>query len=266
VSHAIVDPAPRSAKLAKKNSLAVQSSEVPHDGGNSRVQALLRPALKSPRQLKIHSARETSDRFQRMNELWGSPDGLGSSAPHSPLSGNLSGDSHVTRVKKHVGNHERVRADSNFQAENIRTMMSPQTPTFPTASFIPHVTSPSVALHVLQAAHANMTSAISNSSFPSKTFKEKAGTLTTSRNKMPNGAAAVGFPGAGKHGRAASAPVLPRSPSMSDVIKAPSFSPSAPKAALLVSPSYDSDRPRESVSHKRIGEEILSSEEQELKV
>lgn len=263
MSRAVIDPAPHSAKLAGKKSLAVQSSQVSHERVNSRVQALARPALKSPKQLKIQSARETSDRFQRMNELWGSPDGLESSAPLRPLSGNLSGDSHVTRVKKNVENHERMRADSNVPAESIRIMMSPQTPTFPIASFIPHVTSPSVALHVLQAAHANMTSAISNSSFPSKSFKEKAG---ISRNKMPNGAAAVGFPGAGKHGRAASTSVLPRSPSASDVTKAPSFSPSAPKAALLVPPSGDSDRPRESVLHKRIGEEILSSEEQELKV
>lgn len=233
------DAVARAADNSKSNGArAVKQSPAdghPSDVSQSGARSQQRKHFTSPKQLQLQSARQSSERFDRISELWGSPDGWGSSTVRDHLQGVSSSKSNVfdsTPVKKRVANYERPLSSKRSPAGNIRHMASPQTPSASSVSFIPHVVSPAVAIDVLKAAHAKMTVDMFNScSSPNAT--------DLARNISLKSKTALMLQGNQDHVASASASAL--HPPKNDQYVVPTFSP-------------------------RRSEAILSSEELELKV
>jgi hypothetical protein len=220
--------------MTVRGSSSSQPSEVPSDVRRSRAHIRPRSNLQSPRQRKIQSARESSERFQRMEELWGSPEGWEGKVADSSASGSQSRKSNVSSLQKHGVNQQLLRVGDGAQSKSFRMMSSPPTPSLSTVSFIPVIASPSVAMDVLKAAHANMSSDISNISLLSSRISDGAGAHIKSLN-------ADAFSSPGQQLQEASTAGSNQSKNAAPRTRAPSCSP-------------------------RRSDEILSSEEQELKV
>lgn len=221
------------------------SSDVSPSGTSSRAHKLQRNSLKSPRQQSIMSERQKMERLERMTELWGSPDGSDIAAYHpflSKQSSTLGG----TPVKDSAANNERQRGSNKNQVASNRMQASPKTPTASAASCIPRFSSPSAAFDVLKALHASMTSAMSNVGLSPKTVNDKTGI-----SRIP-----VFTPTAQVKLRSSPSP-------LKENVQQPlaKCSPASQTAAKVSRPAEADWSPRH-----RSGEEVLSTEEQELKV
>lgn len=185
------------------------------------------------------------ERLERMTALWGSPEGA-DIATHHPLQGKQSSSLRSTPVKDGHGNHEGQRGSNRNQTASSLMQSSPKTPTASAASSIPRFSSPSAAFDVLKALHASMTSAVSNVGLSPKTLHHKAG---GSRIPVFHSTPEVKM-------RLSPSPL--KSSAQHPLAKS---SPASQAAARGSRPAEADWSPRH-----RSGEEVLSTEEQELKV
>ncbi len=185
------------------------------------------------------------ERLERMTALWGSPEGSDVATYH-PLQGKHSSNLGSTPVKDGFGNYKGQRGSNKNQAASSHMQASPKTPTASAASSIPRFSSPSAAFDVLKALHASMTSAVSNVGLSPKTVHHKAG---SSRIPVFHSTPEVKL-------------LLSPSPLKSSAQQPLAKSSPASQTALRGSRPAEADcSPRH-----RSGEEVLSTEEQELKV
>jgi hypothetical protein len=245
MSHASAVSNSQRVNTAKSAASTTQPSGMVQQSRQSRTPIRMRREAQSPRRLKEQKARESSERFQRMNDLWGSPEGWGGNL-HAAETGVPTGAAHrpepskqiktldVTPVKKKA---EATRGADMAQAQSTRVLKSPRSPATAAASCIPHVATPSVALDVLKSVHAMMTSAFGRSAGP---YKSLPGNADNSYDKTPNAKATPGSTEK-KQDRASLTSGGAQLPSRNVAMQAVAYSP-------------------------RRSEEVLSSEEQELKV
>lgn len=185
------------------------------------------------------------ERLERMTELWGSPNDSGGIFSRSPSHVNHGSKSQGTPIKKNSVKSSYLQA-------------SPQTPSYESDSFIPRHSSPSAAVDVLKAVHGSMTSAMANTSKYRAPFNRKAG---ASKIPVSQQTSATSFTHQEEQALVKSR--LSQSPSTS-CAQLQHGSPST-KFALWGSRSEEAERMRD-MSPRHRSEEVLSSEEQELKV
>lgn len=252
----------RSAKMTKKYSSRVQPPDAPRVGTGIGAKAPTHKDSGSPRQLRSTSEKHRLERIQRMNELWGSPDGSAGGFSHSisQYAYTQSSNSPRSPAKNDPQNEKRLHAGSARESVGNRMQSSPKTPTTPSA--IPRLIRPSSAVAALKAAHASMNLAISKDSSQSSPLNKK-GSISDRRSPHQIAARIIG---AKREQKASLASKLPQSPSKG-IIKLPQTSDSQNANEFhSASRSEKTERAKESSPRSRSGEQVLSTEEQELKV
>jgi hypothetical protein len=248
--------------MTKTYSSRVQPPDAPRVGTGIGAKTPTHKDSSSPRQLRSTSEKHRLERIQRMTELWGSPDGSagGFSRSTSQYAYTQSSNSPRSPAKNDPQNETRLHARSTRESVGNRMQSSPKTPTTPSA--IPRLIRPSSAVAALKAAHASMNLAISKDSSQSSPLNKK-GSISDRRSPHQIAARIVG---AKREQKASLASKLPQSPSKG-IIKLPQTSDSQNANEFpSASRSEKTERAKESSPRSRSGEQVLSTEEQELKV
>ena len=252
----------RSAKMTKKGASRVQPPDAPRVGTGIGAKTPPHKDSGSPRQLRSTSEKHRLERIQRMTELWGSPDGSAGGFSHnsSQYAYNQSSNFHGSPAKNDLRNDKRLHAGSTHESVGNRMQSSPKTPTTPSA--IPRLIRPSSAVAALKAAHASMNLVISKDSSQPSPLNDK-GSISDRRSPHQTAARILG---AKREQKASLASKLPESPSKG-IIKLPQTSDSrAANDSYSASRSEKTEHAKESSPRSRGGEQVLSTEEQELKV
>jgi hypothetical protein len=252
----------RSAKMTKKGASRVQPPDAPRVGTGIGAKTPTHKDSSSPRQLRSTSEKHRLERIQRMTELWGSPDGSAGAFSHSSsqYAYTQSCNSPRSPAKNSLQNEKRLHARSTRESVVNRMQSSPKTPTTPSA--IPRLIRPSSAVAALEAAHASMNLAISKDISQPSPLNDKA-SISDRRSPLQIAARIIG---ANREKKASLASKLPQSPSMG-ITQLPQTSDSQNANQLYsASRSEKTERAKESSPRSRSGEQVLSTEEQELKV